>query len=84
MTKFIAILIGMGLMANSAIAQSETTIEVDTNGDGLMSIEEVLAVFPDVSAETFSQTDVDGNGVLDDDEMVAGQEQGLIPTSTDG
>jgi len=84
MTKFIVILIGMGLMANAAIAQSETTIEVDTNGDGLMSIEEVLAVFPDVSAENFSQTDVDGNGVLDDDEMVAGQEQGLIPTSTDG
>ena len=80
MTKFIAILLGMGFLANSAIAATE----IDTNGDGLMTIDEVQAVFPDVSAEVFAEVDTDDDGALSDDEMVAGQEQGLIPVATDG
>ena len=84
MTKYIAILIGMGLMANSAIAASDGMNEIDTNGDGLMTIDEIQAVFPDMNAETFSQIDANGDGAVDDAEMVAAQEQGLIPASTDG
>ena len=80
MTKFIAILLGLGFLANSAIAASE----IDTNGDGMMTIDEVQAVFPDVSAEVFAEVDTNDDGALDDAEMVAGQEQGLIPVATDG
>lgn len=81
MTKFIAIVLGMGFLANSALAASE---EVDANGDGMMTIDEVQAVFPDVTAEAFAEADANNDGALDDEEMVAGQEQGLIPASTDG
>ena len=80
MTKFIAIVLGLGFLANSAIAASE----VDANGDGLMTIDEVQAVFPDVTADAFAEADVNDDGALDDAEMVAGQEQGLIPAATDG
>ena len=80
MTKFIAIAIGLGALAQSAAAMTE----IDANGDGLMTIEEVRAVFPEITAETFSAVDVNGDGALDDAEMVAGQEQGLIPAATDG
>ena len=80
MTKFITILLGMGLLANSALAAAE----IDTNGDGLMTIDEVQAVFPDVSPEAFAEVDTNDDGALDDAEMVAGQEQGLIPVATDG
>lgn len=85
MTKFIAILIGMGALAQSAVAMSDTVAEIDTNGDGLMTMEEVRAVYPEMTAEQFSAIDANGDGALDDAEMVAGQEQGLIPaTTTDG
>lgn len=80
MTKFIASLLGLGLVATAAIAATE----IDANGDGLMTIDEVQAVFPDVSAEAFAEADTNDDGALDDAEMVAGQEQGLLPVATDG
>ncbi|QIE44318.1 EF-hand domain-containing protein [Pseudohalocynthiibacter aestuariivivens] len=80
MTKFIVILIGLGALAQSAVAATE----IDANGDGLMTIEEVRAVYPEMTAEVFSEIDANGDGALDDDEMVAGQENGLIPAATDG
>ena len=83
MTKYIAVLIGMGLMANAAIAAGEGVTEIDTNGDGLMTIDEIQAAYPDMDAETFSQIDANGDGAVDDAEMVAAQEQGLMP-ATDG
>ena len=79
MTKFIVILIGLGALAQSAVASSEETVEIDANGDGLMTIEEVRAVYPEMSAEVFSEIDANGDGAIDDAEMVAGQENGLIP-----
>jgi len=84
MTKFIAILIGLGALANSAVAMNDSVVEIDTNGDGLMSIDEVLAVYPDMTADVFSEIDTNGDGAIDDAEMVAGQDLGLIPASTDG
>lgn len=80
MTKFIASLLGLGFAATAAIAATE----IDANGDGLMTIDEVQAVFPDVSAEAFAEADTNDDGALDDAEMVAGQEQGLLPVATDG
>ena len=84
MTQFILIVLALGALANSAIAMNEAIVEIDRNGDGLMTIDEVQAVFPDVSAETFAELDVNDDGALDDEEMVAGQAQGLIPVATDG
>lgn len=80
MTKFIATVLGLGFAATTAVAASE----IDTNGDGMMTIDEVQAVFPDVSAEAFAEADANDDGALDDAEMVAGQEQGLLPVATDG
>ncbi len=84
MTQFVLIVLALGALANSAITMNETIVEIDRNGDGLMTIDEVQAVFPDVSTETFSELDVNDDGALDDEEMVAGQAQGLIPVATDG
>lgn len=82
MTKHIAIVLGLGVMAASTLGA--TAGEIDSNGDGLMTIDEVQAVFPDVTAESFAEVDTNDDGALDDAEMVAGQEQGLIPAATDG
>lgn len=45
MTKYIALVLGMGLMANAAFA-NEGIAELDTNGDGLITADELSAVFP--------------------------------------
>lgn len=82
MKKFTAILTGMGILATSAFAAG--AIEIDANGDGVVTVEEMQAVFPDMTAETFASLDSNDDGALDDAELIAGQEQGLIPASTDG
>jgi len=84
MTKFIAIALSIGAFTTAASAMGESTVEVDANGDGLMTIDEVQAVFPDVTPEQFAQVDTNDDGAIDDAEMVAGQEQGLMPAATDG
>ncbi|WP_037315696.1 hypothetical protein [Ruegeria halocynthiae] len=60
-----------------AIAQSS----VDTNGDGVLTIEEVQAVLPDVDADGFSAMDANGDGALDQAEIAVAQEAGLLPAT---
>ncbi|MDT8326981.1 MAG: EF-hand domain-containing protein [Roseovarius sp.] len=79
MTKFIVLVLGLGALANSAIAMGEAVAELDVNGDGMLSVSEVQAVYPEISAETFSAVDTNSDGALDDAELVSGQEQGLLP-----
>lgn len=53
--------------------------DVDTDGDGVASFTELLAVYPTLTEEGFSAIDANGDGVVDDAEMAAAQEGGLIP-----
>ncbi len=62
------------LAAGSALAAT-----ADTNGDGLLTIDEIQAVMPDVSAEIFSAMDLNADGALDAAEIEAAQEAGLLP-----
>ncbi len=56
--------------------------EVDANGDGVMTLDEVQAVYPEITAETFASVDMDADGALSDEEMVAAQEKGIIPSDS--
>ena len=53
----------------------------DANGDGVLTIEEVQAVLPDMDADTFSAMDANGDGALDQAEIAVAQEAGLLPPS---
>ncbi|WP_050931330.1 hypothetical protein [Aestuariivita boseongensis] len=53
--------------------------EADTNGDGVLTIDEVQALYPDITVEQFTAMDVNADGALDDDEVVAAQEAGMMP-----
>ncbi len=79
MNKTFATLLTVTGLALPAVAMSATAAEVDTNGDGVLTIDEVQAVFPDVTAESFSAMDVNADGALDDDEIVAAQDAGMMP-----
>jgi hypothetical protein len=66
-----------GVLALPALAQSQW----DTNADGMVSLEELTAVFPDLTEATFVSADLNGDGLLDSDELAAAQASGLIPVT---
>ena len=76
MTKsMLALALTFGLTGVAAQAQ---TVVTDTDGNGVYSIEELTAAYPDMSAATFTAMDVDGNGAVDADELQAARENGVI------
>lgn len=53
--------------------------DVDTDGDGVASFTEMLAVYPTLTEAGFTAIDANGDGVVDEAEMTAAQDSGLIP-----
>lgn len=52
---------------------------LDTDGDGMVSLDELRAVYAEFSDEDFAQVDIDGDGLLNGDEMALATESGIIP-----
>jgi hypothetical protein len=77
--KTLAILFA-GTIGTAALAMSDSAAKVDANGDGVLTIDEVQAVYPDVTADSFSAMDVNADGALDDSEISAAEEAGVMPT----
>lgn len=76
MTKhLLALSLALGIFGVAAHAQ--TTVS-DTDGNGVYSVEELTAAYPDMTADLFGQIDVDGSGAVDADELQAAREGGLI------
>ena len=69
----LAVLISMGATAVAA----QTMVE-DTDGDGMYSMEELLAVFPALTEERYLEVDANADGAVDPDELAAAQEAGLL------
>lgn len=51
----------------------------DTNQDGMLSYEEVQAILPEVTTDTFMAVDADGDGLINADEPAVAQTEGLMP-----
>jgi hypothetical protein len=65
------------LVALSAPAMAQTTV-ADTDGDGVYSMAELVAAYPDLTEAVFAEIDVDANGAIDADELQAARENGVI------
>lgn len=76
MTKYIAYALGMSALATAAFADMSS---VDANADGMVSMEEAQAAYPEMTAEQFSEIDSNGDGAIDDSEMTAAIDAGLLP-----
>lgn len=67
-----------------ALTVSATTLsaqsEIDTDGDGLLSYNELLAAYPAITEENFIALDTNADGAVDGDEMKAAIEAGTLPT----
>ena len=66
------------LAAAPAIAQMA---EIDADGDGLITYEEMTAVYPDTTQEAFASIDTNVDGAVDEAELTAATDAGVIPPS---
>lgn len=65
------------VLLTAALATADTMLDAD--GDGLVSLAEVQAVYPDLSEDQFAALDADGNGSLDEVELTMAHDVGLLP-----
>jgi len=70
---------GLLLAATPALFAQDAGPDVD--GDGMVSIDEFAAAWPDLTEETFVAADTNGDGMLDADEIAAAAEAGVMPAS---
>ena len=68
----------LALTATSINAQSA----IDTDGDGLLSYNELLAAHPDMTEENFVAMDTNADGAVDADELQVASEAGLLPSES--
>lgn len=73
MKKFVFAIAVLGF-AGSAMAQEV----VDADGDGAYSMEELMAAYPNLTAEVYAAIDANGDGLVDVDELAAAQSAGTI------
>lgn len=73
--------LGFSMLALPALAMGEGVVELDANEDGVLSLEEVQAVYPDVTVETFVAMDTDQDGLLAEEEVAAAQDGGMWPAA---
>ena len=63
-----------------AFAMGQNATQADSNEDGVLSLAEVQAVYPQVTEDMFTTADLNGDGALEDAEVKAAQEAGLMPS----
>jgi len=67
------------VLAILAAGTVSAATEADANGDGLLTIDEVQAVMPEITADAFNAMDLNADGALDEAEIQAAQDAGLMP-----
>lgn len=76
----------IALQTAMMIALSATTLsaqaEMDSDGDGVLSYNEILAAHPTMTEETFVTIDANADGVVDADELKVANEAGLLPSES--
>jgi hypothetical protein len=75
-----SLLITAGLIGLPVLATAQSVGALDANGDGLLTIDEVQLVMPDMTAEDFAAIDLNADGALDGSEVQSAQEAGLMPS----
>ncbi|MCF2903571.1 hypothetical protein L0666_01090 [Octadecabacter sp. CECT 8868] len=78
LTKSSSVIALVTIVGTSAFAQ-DVDPNIDVNGDGFYSFPEVSTIYPDVTAESFTELDTTGDGLLDMAEVEAAQGAGLLP-----
>ncbi len=72
----------LAALALPAFAQDAVVLDADE--DGLITLEEAQAVYPEVSEDDFTAADKDGDGALNADEVTMARADGLLPMAEEG
>ena len=64
----------------AALALSLPAFAQDADGDGNVTLEELQAVYPEVTEDAFTTMDTDGDGVLSASEFQAAIDAGQLPS----
>lgn len=75
MNRFYYAIFLASILATTAGAM---TADVDTDGDGFASMEELQVIYPDLTEELFQEIDTDGDGLINDEEMLIAVDAELI------
>ena len=78
MTKFALAFAAIATMTAGAAFAEDAVVVADVDGNGVYSMEEVVAAYPAVTAEIFAAADTDANGDLSADELKADVEAGAF------
>ncbi|MGX0879524.1 Ca2+-binding EF-hand superfamily protein [Roseovarius sp. MBR-154] len=54
---------------------------VDANGDGYITMSEFQQAMPEAPSEAFMEADADADGALNEEELAAAKEEGILPPS---
>lgn len=79
MTRLITTTFAALILATPVMAMSE----IDSDGDGFLTLAEMQAAYPDMSEEMFTAIDINGDGVVNAEEVSAAEDASLLP-KTDG
>lgn len=72
-------LTALALLAGFLAPMAAVAAEIDTDGDGLVTLDELSAVLPEVTEETFTLMDANGDGTLDEEELAVARDTGMLP-----
>lgn len=76
MTRNLLVLAAAGAFAaTTAFAASQA----DTDGDGMISIDEFTAAWPDMTEAVFVSVDANGDGMIDETELADARAAGILP-----
>lgn len=56
---------------------------IDTDGDGMASLDEMMVVYEGFTQEQFTAIDTDADGLLSDEELVAAMDAGTLESVGD-
>jgi hypothetical protein len=79
MRKFAIMALAGGLSAYGLAATAQDVdADIDTDGDGMYSMDELSTVHTDMTEETFTTLDEDGDGIVSPGEYQTGMDAGTI------
>lgn len=62
----------------AAPALALTVLDIDTDGDSLISFTEMAVMYPDLTEEVFGEVDTSDDTFVDETELAAALESGVI------
>lgn len=75
----LALMAGAVAVSAIALAADQRFEAADRDGDGLLSMAEVILAMPEATPDAFNDADADDSGALTEEEFTAATSEGLLP-----